>query len=388
MRSAFSRPLYSFHPYFSIPSATPVSYWDDIPVNQILRENGGGIFNTSDPLTRRAIDDLDELDLLDAEGREIPIYNADGRRIARRIPYILEDEQPLSILQDLSLTHELFTSTLRPSHEGPSEEDIIDLDDDDDRAGTPAGANDSTTEKFYVYPLAFTKKWGQWQAKALMPSLTRLLLPFARSLSNTEAGPVCIEGVKSQCYNNSSHAFRSSSKAHIAQRGIVTGAATGSWHTNVKSHATASHLSRDVEAAFPHDRLATQINNVESSALRFENVITFHFDHMKPEYKRGDKFYKEVIFGFVNLINHPNVSMPIRRACVVLKPKVRVIPLCALRDARCTLLTKHPLPRCILACCSGRRIPTRRYSNRYMSTKSKRGPSKTLHNALNPFTSR
>ena len=90
---------------------------------------GSAIFLTSlfafalgNPLTRRAIDDLDDLDLLDAEGREIPIYNADGRRIARRIPYILEDEQPLSILQDLSLTHELFTSTLRPSHEGPSED--------------------------------------------------------------------------------------------------------------------------------------------------------------------------------------------------------------------------------------------------------------------------
>ena len=87
-------------PRVSIISAYRVRQWKEISVNEILRAHPT-VYDSYNPSSRRRIDDLDALPLLDDDCREIHIYSEDGFRIPRREPEAPRRGDRCAILQNL-----------------------------------------------------------------------------------------------------------------------------------------------------------------------------------------------------------------------------------------------------------------------------------------------
>ena len=232
-----------------------VHQWNPEDPRVIRRENPDGLFTTANPQTRELIDDLDALPLTNEDGTERAIFSADGRRVPRRIALTSAEDPPLPLLQDLSRTHTLFTC----NGNYQAEEDEEDEQVNNLLGGALPGY---CNVPYYVYPQGFTKTLGQWQANGLMLALQRKLNRFARSLTLTEDGPLCIEGVKSQMYNTTAHSVRPSSKAHIAQRGYLTAASAGAWALDERAKVRAKYLKNQVDTSLPHARLSNQLRNI------------------------------------------------------------------------------------------------------------------------------
>ena len=321
-------------------SATPVTSWEDRDVDDILLRDEV-VYTTSDVGTRERIEDFDEYNLLDADGTEIPIFNEEGRRIPRRLANFAEPYKPCSILQDLSKVPSLFengSSAIDATTfdvEG-SENGRVNLDEEVQVAGLICPYD---TPTYNLYPLFYSQNVGQWQANGIIAPLTPHIDNLSRAVAAQDRdSPPAIEPIKSQCYNTLSHYTRESAREHIAQRGILTGAAGGSWADDRKGQTTASYLLGTCDLRNPHDHLAQQVSRADDTHLRLENVYMFHLQRMAPKYREGATFYEDIVFPLAQACRHPNVLAGIKATSVVFKPDV--CALCAL-IIRNTLLTRN-----------------------------------------------
>lgn len=314
-----------------------VGRWDPIPSFEIIDKHGGELYDSDNTALRAPIDIDNFPELFDADGREIHIYTPAGIPIPR-LAAILPEDGPrfCALLPDLSKCRSLFVHSdsldLREDDEGDAMEveneleinsNVGDVDDlPEVRASRVAVQRDVA---FQVYPTAFTHTMGNWQAKGIIRPLALLLIDINKAIRRAPGVCPAVEPSISQCYNNFSHHTRRSAGQHIVQRGILTGVATGAWATNGTTHATASKLFERVESDLPHKALEEQVENVDETCLRFENVFTIHFNRLAPRFLDGGQFFDSVIEPLIQACGHPNVFNALRDSTIILKPQVILV---------------------------------------------------------------
>ena len=85
--------------------------WELKGVDDILDLFGEDVYTTADARTRGdpiSEDELYEMDLLDSDGNEIPIFSESGYQIERRLPLYNELSKPHGVLMDLHQLNQLF----------------------------------------------------------------------------------------------------------------------------------------------------------------------------------------------------------------------------------------------------------------------------------------
>lgn len=295
---------------------------------QVILNRYGDVYTSADPDTRERIGDLPNYPLLDGDGREVPIFSEDGIPILRRNRYRDPAVPPCGLLQDLNKVLPLFQdNSIIPLQDPDLDEHERDLQDEDFVADFLGGPSEPVPP-IYTYPQFFSKNIGQWQADGIIKPLQRPLRRLARDIGVTQDGPLCIEGFKSQAYNNVAHHVRDKARTHIAQRGPLTGATAGAWARDTQTKKTASDTLGYASTQLPHERLARQLRtaeqHAEKNALRFENNFIFHIPRMKPEYyATGGDFYEHVLMKLRKIFFSPEVNNALRSSTVIFKPQAR-----------------------------------------------------------------
>ncbi len=273
------------------------------------------MYTTPDEDTREQVLDLEELPLLDEKMQEIPIFTLEGKRIRRRIAQLLVDDsgiaRPCGLLQDLSLVHTLFDRATAPANRRG----------DDDYAD-PA-ADDPVA--LWLYPHFFSSQYGQWQADGVMNPALPFLNTINQTLRAHEGVGMCIEPVRSQCYNTYAHETRASARLHVAQRGMLTATIGGAWEGNQKGARTAKNLFEQSDWSMPHERLEAQTDKVANTFLRLEEEFVFHITRFADEHQTGRAFFAQAIQPLVNSGKHNEVLKHLKTTMVVLKPQVSVL---------------------------------------------------------------
>ncbi|PIL27988.1 hypothetical protein GSI_09932 [Ganoderma sinense ZZ0214-1] len=251
-------------------AAFEVDEWQDIMPEEIINQHRI-MYTTDDEDTREEIEDLDELPLLDMQNQEIPIYNAEGKRIPRRRAVFTEDDAGLSLacglLQDLSQVRQLFDTRTR-QRRARSRLEGEPGEDHGRRTGTPEvhdGDGSRSDEKgvpLWFFPHFFSSKYGQWQADGVMNAVLPTVDKINQTLRAYEGVGMCVEPVRSQCYNTYAHETRASAKLHVAQRGMLTATVGGAWEGNQKGARTAKNLFEQTDWRMPHERLEAQTDKV------------------------------------------------------------------------------------------------------------------------------
>ena len=298
----------------------------------VLRAANGPVYNSPNPAARRAIENLATLDLLDEQGREIRVYDANGKYIPRRVPArrFTEDEPVLGMLQDLTKVRNLFD---RPFDEDDNDEDDIRMQDDEDEdedadhlaflAHTRRHLRGKLRVNVRCYPHFYSRNIGQWQAD----DVPAALYPTLRNIDSTVRRPntigSAIEGDSAQMYGALMHNIRDTNRSHIPQLGMLTACAGGAWAHSAKNHTTADRLFNHVSTALPHQRLAQQINGVGPSFLRFECDITLHLIRFNQADRNGTAIYNKVIQPWIAACSGSDVANAIRSSTILFKPGVR-----------------------------------------------------------------
>lgn len=313
-----------------------VGSWEPIPAEEIIEAYGEELYDSPVRNTRARID-LDHFPPLhDEQGREFTIYTPTGDAIPRFAAMEPEDgPHYCALLPDLPKCRSLFIASV-PGYD-PDDDDAMeiehdleppsDLDDDDERGDIPHPRRAPQQDiAFQVYPTAFIPTLGNWQAKGIITPLAKHVNTLASHITRIPRGPPAVQGSISQSYNNFTHHTRRSAGQHIVQRGILTGVTAGAWSTNSRTQATASKLFAHVESDLPHKALEQQVNNVDETCLRFENVFVIHMKRLKPALLEGSAFFDSVIQPLIDACGHSDVFNALRCSTTVLRPGVRPRP--------------------------------------------------------------
>jgi hypothetical protein len=237
------------------------------------------VYTTADVETRERIseDELYEMDLLDNDGYEIPIFSATGYQIGRRIPVHDELIKPHGVLMDLCQLHQLF-----------------DDNETDDELGKCV--------RYHAYPQAGLVTAGHVQANGIVSKFQTRVSKLNEKIrmekeSDREEDeeedhdvPNAIEGIAFQGYNVVMHCTRGlGSQYHDAQKGYVTGAISAAW---VEGEGKAKTTGRDLLTRcmhqLPHERYDKKIsNNAIERDLRLENVYAIDMKALPAAYRNG-----------------------------------------------------------------------------------------------------
>jgi hypothetical protein len=228
-----------------------------------------------------SLDDLDNMEIMDAEGREIPIYSEDGYQIQHRLGQFKKSQEPHGVLLDLSRIQELFSP---------------DFDDDDFLGGVPGCVSPSVS----VYPQAGLRTAGHYQVDGLMTKFYPMIEQVNRPIvverreedGDDEVDPSPhspITGISSQGYNAVMHSTRGcSNQHHEAQLGMITNTLAGAWATSDSNKRIANGLKQRCEQILPHQTYAEKIQNREILRdLRLENVYFFNIQALPSMMQNG-----------------------------------------------------------------------------------------------------
>ncbi|KAL7277021.1 hypothetical protein ACG7TL_008865 [Trametes sanguinea] len=302
-----------------------VRQWKEIPVDEILRAHPT-VYDSYNPSSRRRIDDLDALPLLDDDGREIHIYSEDGFRVPRREPEAPRRGDRCAIMQNLPEVSSLFLGPasydLEPDFDGELDEGRAHNIDEAQFDAEPERQDRHYRDTSYtVYPHFYSKTIGQWQATGVMHPLIPYVRQLCRRLTAPGAAGRAVVPLSSQCYNTSAHAMRVSKRFHVVQKGMLTGAATGPWATNARGKATASRLAGKVAAAFPHERITAQLrgDGGKKNSLRLENKFMLDLNHLREEYRNGDAIYRHFVLEHARMCERPPIIDALRRTSILFK---------------------------------------------------------------------
>ncbi|KAG6370252.1 hypothetical protein JVT61DRAFT_12196 [Boletus reticuloceps] len=287
-----------------------VLQWEDIPIGALVANNPIAYDSPDEDEVVRQQVDLETLPILDMDGNEITVYGPDGYRIVRRS---IADMEEAGGLLDLGKVHTLFEAPPDGLH----------------------GDNRQNAVKYTLYPLAFTKRYGNVQADGLVT-------PFARRMDlldtqlweergpgedgmdvDEPAIPRLLHAVCCQIYNSLSHRVRDAAKFHEVQRGMLAAALSGCTAPTLPGKNRWRRIVERVREALPHERFAEKVRgDNQPQSMRFEN--TYQLDvQMLPERKRsGDVIFREVIKPLARIWAHPSVLQPVKCVCVALKKGV------------------------------------------------------------------
>lgn len=286
-----------------------------------LRVQHPELYDSPDQSTRRLIEDLATFPETEDDGEtERRVYTPDGVEVPRRTPRGLTARHRGAMLQNLATVHRLFDAP-DDGYDSDMDSDIFELDDDQASRIRSRQPDVSYTS----YPHMFSKTYGQWQANGII----RPMVPHIQQLSNTltepGSGGQAITALNSQCYNNMSHRMRVSKRHHLAQRGVLTGAAAGPWATTTTARTTALALFGEADIALPHERMTNQLAMGAKTELRLENNFLLDFTHLKDEYRTGDALYRNFVLKYGRICSRGDVIDPLRQTCVVFRDEVRSV---------------------------------------------------------------
>ena len=252
----------------------------------IKQTHGNRIFDSADPEVRRKVR-LDSLPLLNEDGQENYIFDANGGRIPRREPDEEDNLPACGVLVDLSNIQALF--------------DPFPLSHDNDDSTTWTDVNDAT--RIDAYPLAFLRTIGNVQADGIPPCFYPLLTEINKTVrkrhgvrraegSDSESdagwseegseGPgedsfredssgeegsdpgigrlQAVKPVSAQFYNYMTHRVAIRAGKHDAQQGTVTAAISGGFAKSEKHKEIASKKQSYCDRGLPSDRFHSKIS--------------------------------------------------------------------------------------------------------------------------------
>ncbi|KAI6035841.1 hypothetical protein EDC04DRAFT_2897621 [Pisolithus marmoratus] len=255
--------------------------WHNVSLERIM-QNHGEVYDKPDHDLSRVAVDLRELDLLDEDGYEINVYNKAGWRVPRQVP---KESELCGALLDLDKVHELFQG--RDEMHGEMTNEV----------------------EFWVYPLAFTRKYGNVKAHGIIPNMAARIGKLNESIFRggmedddmdvDEGGEdrvrlarrhPAIRGIASQIYNSLSHQVRNEAKFHSVQLGMITSAFTGA----------------GIETAGGRRRQKVT-GDGQLQDLRFENTYMVELTQIREELRNGRSIYKEIICPLLKAWSHLQV---------------------------------------------------------------------------------
>jgi hypothetical protein len=239
-----------------------------------------------------------------ADGRENFVYDKDGFRIARRIPFFSTQIPDAGILVDLKKVHNLFTTRSRFDD---------DNDDDDDQ-------RERRHVKVYGYPQAYLHDVGHVQANGVPDALQtaidemnnitgRRIQEYNDSSDNEgdddddgddnedsyddsdeprkrrQRSPV--SGISCQMYNHVMHRIRPRANQHDAQLGALTNTLAGTYARGSKGRRTAQRFRDACLKQLPHDHFQQRLQDDIKTGLRLEAVYKIVVPMMKVELQTG-----------------------------------------------------------------------------------------------------
>ncbi|KAI5981073.1 hypothetical protein EDD15DRAFT_2380428 [Pisolithus albus] len=311
--------LFSFslasHINFSV-----VHEWANVPPEVILAREGNVFTAPPGHHGRQEIEDLENYDLLDEDGKEIPIYTAEGYMVLRRAPPNNRSTSGGAFL-DLTKAPTLFVPE--------------DAEEDFNIRAVPC----------YLYPLAFTKTLGNMQADGLIHSFQQQLPLINRNLSthlaghdeddndslfgdmndnhNPMDGQPILQGLRCQAYNSLSHRVRERIKFHSVQLGRITAAVSGCTATGVSAVSKWERCLQECEFMLPHEQFHVKVTGgSQPQSMRFENTYRLEVSAMMPEDKNGSVVYDRVITPLLRTWMHPDVQRSVRQVLVPLAADV------------------------------------------------------------------
>lgn len=268
-------------------SAKKVDRWQTIP-NYRLNERGP-LYDRLDTVDRDPVV-LDDLDLLDDDGDEIPVFTNDGRQVPRRIPLSKPSRRPCPILVDFTNARDLF--------EDPRDSDFVqELD-----ASPPPHVTVN------AFRQAFLHSVGHLQVNTVPFPMVPLIANINAAVA-IDAAPgrdeddldsddedhvplplSAVTGVDCQMYNSVMHRVRGTAKTHDAQRGDVTAAFAGSYGEGATQKRKATRLRDACNNRLPHDNFSLLIEHDDlDTSLRMECVHRIDLTMLRPE-RRGGKY--------------------------------------------------------------------------------------------------
>ncbi|KAI1783804.1 hypothetical protein LXA43DRAFT_1102094 [Ganoderma leucocontextum] len=298
---------------------SPVDHWGPTPRQDIIRKHPGPLYSSEERRPEHLINDLKNYKLHDDNGVEQPLFDQHGQRITRVVAKYL-DGQPrcCGILQKLNDLDGLFDNDDDEEESADEVNYMLDEDNgrggyinDEDEAGIPRPRPRPRFPalRYDAYPHALLPNHGQWQAHGVISSFDKLLRPITHNTRRHVGGGVVVEPVSSQCYNTFAHKTRENARLHIAQRGLLTATVSGAWATTPKGNTTFQRLFMQSDTTLPHLRLESQVQGIEETYLRFENVLRIYCDRMKPESLSGSGFYQQVYPNVYLWTSYPIVTL-------------------------------------------------------------------------------
>ncbi|KAH0826434.1 hypothetical protein J3R83DRAFT_5416 [Lanmaoa asiatica] len=288
-----------------------VLQWDDIPVRQLIANH---------PVTYNTTDDDDTV----------------PRTVTASSGVI--DFIETGCLLNLSKAHALFEPQAENNNNNPFADDAID----------PAHAGRAV--KYTLYPLAFTKKYGNLQVDGVIPPFARKHHQLdeedhddhqhPRSDSDLYASndmdidqqqpqphravtPHFLHSISCQIYNAISHRVRDAAKFHEVQLGLLTSALAGCTAQTIPAKNHWQHTVGRVHEALPHAHFAEKVkSNNQPQSMHFENTYQLDIQSLPPGNRVGDFIFTNIVKPLARLWAHPSVLRPVKDACIILKKDI------------------------------------------------------------------
>ncbi|TFK58781.1 hypothetical protein BDN72DRAFT_906417 [Pluteus cervinus] len=261
------------------------------------------IYDTSDPDTRQRVLDLSQFPRTHPDGRVRQIYDEHGAAISRCDLVI--SEPPLGLLLKLDNLHELFTRTLESS-----------WDEDDDEA-----IPQQNSAKVHVYPQAFLKHAGHFQADSILSGFDTLVASINEriGLENPNSS-IPLTGSSCQGYNEVMHRLRPRASLHDVQLGRVTSALAGTYSTTAPHRTTATRHLNQCKNRLPHVASSAKLDTPTLNRnLRIEQTFHLNLLGSKPTSRSGRAIFTEVIHPLVGGMNSREVARALMEHIVVFR---------------------------------------------------------------------
>jgi hypothetical protein len=244
--------------------------------NDSIVEDHEDIFDSPDEDIRRRVD-IKSLPLVDEEGHEINIYDADGYRIPRRLPRHRRTTSSCGLLADLTRVRSLF----RPE----VDMDIMDMDVDE------IGENlEQDHLTLNVYPQAFLRQFGHFQANDVPRGFNPILRTINRRLaSRVDIDSPIVSGVACQGYNHIQHSLTELAGGLEVVHGRVTAALAGVKAGAVHAKRAHTKIFNSNKSHRPYDRVKEKLSKSRglSRAFRLEPVFTVNVEAIRITEQTG-----------------------------------------------------------------------------------------------------
>ncbi|KAF8119387.1 hypothetical protein EV363DRAFT_1199073, partial [Boletus edulis] len=277
-----------------------VQDWNNVP-GRILHRLYDNLYDLPDTDPQRVQVDIRRR----RDGHEFPVYDVDGYRVRRRLPKTFTESGALA---DLTKIDGLFPP------------------------------DDHGKNTYHAYPLAFTKQFGNVQAKRTLSCFDDILRNINTVLSPAidpedqhgylfgdefERGAPVIRGTHAQIYNAMFHRVRDQARFHYVQLGLGTSVLSG---TTAKTQAAKRRFAQRKQHCLnglPHQRFASALRGDDQpQALRIEQTFSVDVHRLRQEHKNGRTIYTEILAQVCKRLSHPTVIDPIKHCIQPFKQEV------------------------------------------------------------------